>query len=73
MLEVAIYDSVDLNTFATGINRNNALVAVSTGLLQAMEPEEVEAVLAHEISYNDFDSRSNNFCSCFGKGIGPIN
>jgi heat shock protein HtpX len=48
MLEVAIYDSVALNTFATGINRN---VAVSTGLLQAMEPEEVEAVLAHEISH----------------------
>ena len=51
MPEVAIYDSIDLNAFATGINRNNALIAVSTGLLQAMEPEEVEAVLAHEISH----------------------
>lgn len=51
MPEVAIYDSTDLNAFATGMNRNNALVAVSTGLLQAMEPDEVEAVLAHEISH----------------------
>ena len=51
MPEVAVYDSIDLNAFATGMNRNNALVAISTGLLQAMEPEEVEAVLAHEISH----------------------
>jgi heat shock protein HtpX len=51
MPEVAIYDSTDLNAFATGMNRNNALVAVSTGLLQAMELDEVEAVLAHEISH----------------------
>jgi heat shock protein HtpX len=51
MPEVAIYDAVDINAFATGMNRNNALVAVSTGLLQAMEPDELEAVLAHEISH----------------------
>lgn len=51
MPEVAIYDAMDINAFATGINRNNALVAVSTGLLQAMEPDELEAVLAHEISH----------------------
>jgi heat shock protein HtpX len=49
--EIAIYDSPDINAFATGINRNNALVAVSTGLLNDMTEEEVEAVLAHEISH----------------------
>jgi len=51
MPEVAMYDSPDINAFATGMNRDNALVAVSTGLLQAMEQREVEAVLAHEISH----------------------
>lgn len=49
--EVAIYDSPDVNAFATGWNRNNALVAVSTGLLYNMQRDEVEAVLAHEISH----------------------
>lgn len=49
--EVAIYDSPDMNAFATGMNRNNALVAVSTGLLHEMAQDEVEAVLAHEISH----------------------
>ena len=51
MPEVAIYDAPDVNAFATGWNRNNALVAVSTGLLQAMSRDEAEAVLAHEISH----------------------
>lgn len=51
MPEVAIYDSPDMNAFATGMNRNNALVAVSTGLLNGMNKDEVEAVLAHEISH----------------------
>lgn len=51
MPEVAIFDSADINAFATGANRNNALVAVSTGLLQHMNEDEVEAVLAHEISH----------------------
>jgi len=51
MPEVAIYDAPDVNAFATGWNRNNALVAVSTGLLHAMSREEAEAVLAHEISH----------------------
>jgi heat shock protein HtpX len=51
MPEVAVYDAPDLNAFATGMNRNNALVAVSTGLLRGMERREVEAVLAHEISH----------------------
>ncbi len=51
MPEVAIYDSPDINAFATGMNRNNALVAVSTGLLQQMTREEAEAVLAHEVSH----------------------
>ena len=49
--EVAIYDSPDVNAFATGPTRNNALVAVSTGLLQGMQQSEVEAVLAHEVSH----------------------
>jgi heat shock protein HtpX len=51
MPEVAIYDAPDVNAFATGWNRNNALVAVSTGLLNNMSKDEVEAVLAHEISH----------------------
>ena len=51
MPEVAIYDSPDMNAFATGARRNAALVAVSTGLLNSMPKDEVEAVLAHEISH----------------------
>jgi heat shock protein HtpX len=51
MPEVGVFDSPEPNAFATGINRNNALVAVSTGLLQTMQPDEVEAVLGHEISH----------------------
>ena len=51
MPEVAIYDSPEMNAFATGMNRNNALVAVSTGLVRQMERREVEAVLAHEIGH----------------------
>ncbi len=49
--EVAIYPAADMNAFATGARRNNALVAVSAGLLQNMPRDEVEAVLAHEISH----------------------
>ena len=51
MPEVAIFDSPDPNAFATGMFRNNALVAVSTGLLRLMNKNEVEAVLGHEISH----------------------
>src|SRR5713226_704863 len=51
MPEVAIYDSPDMNAFATGMMRNNALVAVSTGLLQGMNKDELDAVLGHEISH----------------------
>jgi heat shock protein HtpX len=51
MPEVAIYDAPDVNAFATGWNRNDALVAVSTGLLHNMSRDEIEAVLAHEISH----------------------
>lgn len=51
MPEVAIYDSRDMNAFATGWSRNNALVAVSTGLLNSMRRDEVEAVLGHEVSH----------------------
>ena len=47
MPEVAIYDSPDINAFATGIRLNHALVADSTGLLQSMGQDEVEAVLTH--------------------------
>ncbi|MBM3359227.1 MAG: protease HtpX [Betaproteobacteria bacterium] len=51
MPDVAIYDSPEINAFATGWNRNNALVAVSTGLLNNMAQEEAEAVLGHEVSH----------------------
>jgi heat shock protein HtpX len=51
MPEVAVFDSQDPNAFATGMFRNSALVAVSTGLLQLMSKEEAEAVLGHEISH----------------------
>ena len=49
--EVAIYEAPEINAFATGANRNNALVAVSTGLLGAMTRDEAEAVLGHEVSH----------------------
>jgi heat shock protein HtpX len=51
MPEVAVYDSPEVNAFATGMSRNNALVAVSTGLLERMTREEAEAVLGHEVSH----------------------
>jgi heat shock protein HtpX len=51
MPEVAIYEAPEINAFATGWNRNNALVAVSTGLLQGMTQEEAEAVIGHEVSH----------------------
>ncbi len=51
MPDVAIFESPTQNAFATGANRNDALVAVSTGLLNSMKREEVEAVLGHEISH----------------------
>lgn len=51
MPEVAVFDSQAPNAFATGMNRNKALVAVSTGLLRNMKQDEVEAVLGHEISH----------------------
>jgi len=51
MPEVGIFHSPDPNAFATGWNRNSALVAVSTGLLDRMSEGEVEAVLGHEISH----------------------
>jgi heat shock protein HtpX len=51
MPEVGIYDSPDVNAFATGMTKNSSLVAVSTGLLQKMTREEAEAVLGHEIAH----------------------
>jgi heat shock protein HtpX len=51
MPEVAIYEAPDVNAFATGMRRNNALVAVSSGLLRSMSRDEAEAVLGHEISH----------------------
>lgn len=51
MPEVAIFDSPEVNAFATGMTKNSSLVAVSTGLLNAMSKDEAEAVLAHEISH----------------------
>lgn len=49
--QVAIYNSPDVNAFATGANKNKALVAVSSGLLNAMTRDEAEAVLGHEVSH----------------------
>jgi heat shock protein HtpX len=51
MPEVAIYNAPEINAFATGMNRNASLVAVSTGLLDSMTREEAEAVLGHEVSH----------------------
>ena len=51
MPEVAIYDSPEPNAFATGARRNSALVAVSTGLLRGMTKDEIDGVLAHEVSH----------------------
>ncbi len=51
MPDVGIYESPEPNAFATGWNKNNALVAVSSGLLQSMDEEELEGVLGHEISH----------------------
>lgn len=51
MPTVAIYDSPDMNAFATGAKRDDSLVAVSTGLLHNMTRDEAEAVLAHEVSH----------------------
>ncbi len=51
MPEVAVYDSPEPNAFATGPSRNNSLVAVSTGLLRAMKPDQASAVLGHEVSH----------------------
>ena len=51
MPEVGIFNAPEPNAFATGMSRNNALVAVSTGLLQNMNSDQVEAVLGHEITH----------------------
>jgi len=51
MPEVGIFDSPEPNAFATGASRNSALVAVSTGLLQRMNRQEIEAVLGHEMTH----------------------
>jgi heat shock protein HtpX len=49
--EVGIYESPDVNAFATGMSKNSSLIAVSTGLLQQMTRQEAEAVLGHEVSH----------------------
>jgi heat shock protein HtpX len=51
MPEVGIYESPDLNAFATGPSKSRSLVAVSTGLLQRMNKQEIEGVLAHEVAH----------------------
>lgn len=51
MPEVAIYDAPEMNAFATGMTKNSSLVAVSSGLLQQMDRQQVDAVLAHEIGH----------------------
>src|SRR5262245_38575034 len=49
--EVAVYNSEEVNAFATGPSKSRSLVAVSTGLLRAMRHDEIEGVLAHEVSH----------------------
>jgi heat shock protein HtpX len=51
MPEIALYDAAEMNAFATGMSRNHALVAVSTGLLRSMNRDEIAAVLGHEITH----------------------
>ena len=51
MPEVGVYESAEVNAFATGPSKSRSLVAVSTGLLRTMRPEEVEGVLAHEVAH----------------------
>jgi len=51
MPEVAIYEAPEINAFATGANRDHALVAVSTGLLRSLDRDQAEAVLGHEVSH----------------------
>jgi heat shock protein HtpX len=51
MPEVGIYESAEVNAFATGPSKSRSLVAVSTGLMRSMRPEEVEGVLAHEVAH----------------------
>lgn len=51
MPEVGVYDSPEVNAFATGPTKNNALVAVSTGLLNKMSPDAIEGVLGHEVAH----------------------
>ncbi|MEP6484275.1 MAG: protease HtpX [Rudaea sp.] len=51
MPEIAVYDAPDMNAFATGMSKNHALVAVSTGLLRSMNRDQVSAVLGHEITH----------------------
>ena len=51
MPEVAIFDSDEVNAFATGMSKNSSLVAVSSGLLNKLSKDEAEAVLAHEVSH----------------------
>jgi heat shock protein HtpX len=51
MPEVAVFNSPEVNAFATGMTKNSSLVAVSSGLLNTMTKDEAEAVLAHEVSH----------------------
>ena len=49
--EFGIFDSQQLNAFATGASKNNSLVALSSGLINHMNQDEIEAVIAHEVSH----------------------
>ncbi len=51
MPEVGVYDSPEINAFATGPSRNNALVAVSSGMIRGMNLRQIEGVLAHEVAH----------------------
>ena len=49
--EIGVYNSPEVNAFATGATRNSSLVAVSSGLLHAMQPDEIEGVIGHEMTH----------------------
>ena len=51
MPEVGMYQSPEVNAFATGATRNSSLVAVSSGLIETLQPDEIEAVVAHEMAH----------------------
>ena len=72
MPEVAVYDSPEVNAFATGPSKSRALVAVSTGLLRSMRQEEVAGVLGHEIGHVVARHSAQRYSLAQGIGIAGV-